>query len=59
MERGFCPPTPEGGTLGTKLQKAQAQEWTEEEMSASVSWGRPGEWEGCQKVKRGVAFQKW
>ena len=55
----FVPPPPEEGTLGTKRQKAQAQEWTEEEMSASVNWGWPGEWEERQEVKRGVAFQKW
>lgn len=47
------------GTLGTRLQKAHAQEWTEEEGSTSVNWGWPGEWEECQEVKRRVAFQKW
>lgn len=47
------------GTLGKKLQKAHDQKWTEEEGSASVTLGWPGEWEECQEVKRGVAFQKW
>lgn len=47
------------GTLGTRLQNSHAQEWTEEEGSASVNWRWPGEWEECQEVKRWEAFQRW
>lgn len=51
------------GTLGTGLQNAHAQEWTEEGGSASVYWKWPGEWEECQEVERWLSrsgeWSKW